>query len=308
MNKGDPVRSGAHDALLTSTDAPACLATGERCLFGFGEPRDLAMGRSLIERAGELGMAEAMRASAYLRAKGIGGEPDPDGAIEQLEALRKDDRLIDVQLQLLEQFDRAQAERSIEETVISVDPAIRVYHSAVPEFVCRYLILLGQGRLTGAVVGSTGRRDPYRDSDCMAFGPLIEDLVVQRVNALIAGLVGKDPRSAEPLALLRYREGQQYRPHHDAIRPANLADERVQTALVYLNSRYVGGETSFPSLNIAVRGAVGDILVFDNLRADGTIDGRTVHAGNPILSGEKWLATRWIRGRNYFEAETLNFA
>jgi len=29
-------------------------------------------------------------------------------------------------------------------------------------------------------------------------------------------------------------------------------------------------------------------------------DMRMIHAGLPITSGEKWLATRWIRGSDYF--------
>ena len=61
-----------------------------------------------------------------------------------------------------------------------------------------------------------------------------------------------------------------------------------------------GGETHFPELDITVRGAVGDLLIFRNLDAQGMPDPRMLHAGLPITAGEKWLATRWIRGSDYF--------
>ena len=45
-----------------------------------------------------------------------------------------------------------------------------------------------------------------------------------------------------------------------------------------------------------MRGAIGDMLVFPNLGADGQRDDRMLHAGLPVTRGEKWLASRWITG------------
>jgi prolyl 4-hydroxylase len=40
-------------------------------------------------------------------------------------------------------------------------------------------------------------------------------------------------------------------------------------------------------------------LMFENVAADGRPDRRSRHAGRPVLSGTKWLATRWIRSAPY---------
>ena len=54
------------------------------------------------------------------------------------------------------------------------------------------------------------------------------------------------------------------------------------------------------TLGVAVGIGVGDLLIFHNLDAGKLPDMRMIHAGLPITSGEKWLATRWIRGADYF--------
>ena len=74
----------------------------------------------------------------------------------------------------------------------------------------------------------------------------------------------------------------------------------MATALLYLNDAFEGGETNFPEVGVTVRGAVGDLLIFHNLTGDKLPDPRMTHAGLPIARGEKWLATRWIRGSDYF--------
>jgi prolyl 4-hydroxylase len=143
-------------------------------------------------------------------------------------------------------------------------------------------------------------RDPHRDSDHMAVTPMAEDLVIQAVNRCIAEASGTQYAWGEPLHVLRYGPGQQYRPHHDAHAFGAPEKRRIATALLYLNDAYEGGETHFPEIGITVRGAVGDLLIFHNLAVDQLPDPRMTHAGLPISRGEKWLATRWIRGSDYF--------
>jgi prolyl 4-hydroxylase len=129
---------------------------------------------------------------------------------------------------------------------------------------------------------------------------MAEDLVIQRINHCIADASGTRYAWGEPLHVLRYGPSQQYRPHHDAHAFGPPEKRRIATALIYLNDAYEGGETNFPEIGVTVRGAVGDMLIFHNLTADRMPDPRMTHAGLPVTRGEKWLATRWIRGSNYF--------
>jgi prolyl 4-hydroxylase len=68
---------------------------------------------------------------------------------------------------------------------------------------------------------------------------------------------------------------------------------------MYLNDGYVGGQTHFPELDISFEPKAGDALVFDGLNADGSVNKLSRHAGLPVLQGQKWVATRWIRQHRF---------
>jgi hypothetical protein len=69
------------------------------------------------------------------------------------------------------------------------------------------------------------------------------------------------------------------------------------TFLVYLNDAYAGGETEFPKLALKHKGTTGEGLFFVNALASGEPDLRTLHAGRPPTSGEKWIVSQFIRNR-----------
>jgi len=69
--------------------------------------------------------------------------------------------------------------------------------------------------------------------------------------------------------------------------------------LLYLNDDYSGGSTCFPGLQLNIKGRGGDLLHFHNLRADGLGDRSSLHAGTPVVAGEKWLLSQWIRTESY---------
>ena len=68
------------------------------------------------------------------------------------------------------------------------------------------------------------------------------------------------------------------------------------TALIYLNDVEDGGATYFPKLNISINPKKGNVLVFHNTISETTnINPRSLHAGMPVTSGEKWAANLWFR-------------
>ena len=99
----------------------------------------------------------------------------------------------------------------------------------------------------------------------------------------------------EALYVIRYRPGQEYRPHFDAL--PGLHNQRAWTAITYLNDDFEGGATVFPELSISVRLGAGDVLIFRNIDQESRPDPRMRHAGEPVTRGVKWIATRWIRER-----------
>jgi prolyl 4-hydroxylase len=109
----------------------------------------------------------------------------------------------------------------------------------------------------------------------------------------------------EASQVLHYSVGQQFKPHHDFLDPANPAydedlmrfGQRIATFLIYLNEGYRGGETSFPEIGFDYRANEGDALFYANVTGDGRPDPLTLHAGLPPTFGEKWVFSQWIRDR-----------
>jgi prolyl 4-hydroxylase len=299
----DKTAPAAMLALAKSGDADALFKAAELSLRGLAGPVDLKAAFKLTGQAAAKGLTEAKRAHAYFTAAGIGTRADPSKARAMLGKLAKDDRFVAVQLAFLDHVKCTERVKTAPRQLVSADPHIEVVQGLFSPEECRYILLTANPWMEPAMIYSAEgghMRDPHRDSDNMVVTPMAEDLVIQAVNRCIAAASGTRYGWGEPLHVLRYRPGQQYRPHHDAHAFGPPEKRRIATALLYLNDAYEGGETHFPEIKVTVRGAVGDLLIFHNLTADQAPDPRMTHAGLPITRGEKWLATRWIRGSDYF--------
>jgi prolyl 4-hydroxylase len=120
---------------------------------------------------------------------------------------------------------------------------------------------------------------------------------VHAINQRIAAASGTQAAQGEPLQVLRYRPGGEYKPHFDAI--PGFANQRILTMIVWLNEDYEGGETMFMKTGAKLRGRTGDALLFRNALPDGSRDPDAAHAGLPVTRGEKLIASRWIRARPF---------
>ncbi|XP_060175994.1 probable prolyl 4-hydroxylase 9 [Lycium barbarum] len=120
------------------------------------------------------------------------------------------------------------------------------------------------------------------------------------------------PRShGEAFNVLRYELGQRYVSHYDAFNPAEYGpqkSQRIASFLLYLSDVEEGGETMFPLENgsnkgydygactgLKVKPRQGDGLLFYSVFPNGTIDKASLHGSCPVIKGEKWVATKWIR-------------
>lgn len=125
------------------------------------------------------------------------------------------------------------------------------------------------------------------------------------------------PRShGEPFNVLRYEIGQKYNSHYDFFNPSEYGpqkSQRMASFLLYLSDVEEGGETMFPfegyqNMNIGydykqciglkVKPQQGDALLFYSMFPNGTFDKTSLHGSCPVLKGEKWVATKWIRDKN----------
>ena len=115
----------------------------------------------------------------------------------------------------------------------------------------------------------------------------------------------KDITDMENLQVIHYDPQQFFKPHYDQSYNNvewNLNElkrhkgPRLYTIIIYLNDNYKGGETAFPKLNKKFKLKSGDAILFHNLdNKELQVHEQAIHEGKPIIEGEKWLATIWVR-------------
>lgn len=190
---------------------------------------------------------------------------------------------------------------------ISHAPKVGMYHQFISQDEALHLVQLARSRLIPSTVmhpeGSAGLYNPGRSS-YTAFLEKSEDAVVKRIEERVSGLLGCHLSQIEPLQIVRYQFGQEYKPHHDYFSPEQLKaqhnNQRQHTLLIYLNDLPLeaGGYTVFPRLFIACLPSAGAALYFQNMR-DSTqeLEEATLHGGAPILieGVEKWACNVWVR-------------
>ena len=125
-----------------------------------------------------------------------------------------------------------------------------------------------------------------------AFSPRAVESLLPRIAALTDWPVSH----AEPLQVLRYEPGQEYKAHFDAFPETeagapHLAQggQRVQTVLIYLAAPDKGGETWFPKLGLRVRPKAGSAVIFRNVEGSGQRAALSLHSGEPVAAGEPVL-------------------
>ena len=193
---------------------------------------------------------------------------------------------------------------------LSERPRIRRFTAFLSAAVCAWLVARARGRLQPACVydpdSAQGITNGHRTNSEADFDVLDRDVVTELVRARIAVTARVPVAVLEPPKVLHYHPEQRFDAHFDYIEPTTPAlrkelacrGQRIATALIALNEDYSGGQTTFPTLDIAWKGHTGDALLFANVAADGRPDSQTLHIGSPVQHGEKWLFSQWIRDRS----------
>ena len=122
--------------------------------------------------------------------------------------------------------------------------------------------------------------------------------IVKRISSLIKLPI----ENAEDIQLIRYQKNEEYKHHLDAFGSDTKLSEnqRLYTALVYLTEVEKGGETDFRELNIKIKPKKGKIIVFQNCLNDNkTPHPDSIHAGLPVLEGEKYAFNLWFHEKYY---------
>lgn len=315
-----------------SVDPSAATALGKLALVGKAGGRTPHEGAKLLAAAAEAGVAEADALISVLIGADASQPSDWDVALDylgraaargwlparaQFAVISRDRKLV---AQSREASPPADIWRQLKDSVdienlIKAPPAQQKFESpdikTIEYFAtrdeCEWMVARARPNLSRAgVFGQQQATMDYhatRTGNAAQFNILDADLVLMVLRARIAAATGVAVRSLEDTNVLHYGVGHEFKSHCDYLDPrvlglkAELArtGQRVFTFLIYLNEDFSGGETRFERLDWQFKGRSGDALLFRNVSANDNPDPRTLHAGLPPLSGEKWVLSQWIR-------------
>ena len=187
-------------------------------------------------------------------------------------------------------------------------PRLVVFGELLSVEECETLIADARRRLARSLTVETRTGGEMLNIDRTSDGMFFErgeSELVQRIEARIARLLNWPLEYGEGLQVLRYASGAQYRPHYDYFDPAEpgttsilqRGGQRVATLVMYLGEPAQGGATTFPDVGLEVAPQRGSAVFFSYDRPDPST--RTLHGGAPVLAGEKWVATKWLREREF---------
>lgn len=197
-------------------------------------------------------------------------------------------------------------DRSIQLLCTYYSPFVAVIDSFLSSDECEQLIESSKGSLKESRVvspddGSLSTHHARTSTSC-SFQRSATDLITL-IERRIEALLHWPTIHGEGLQILRYTKDAEYRPHYDFFdtkdegyrKIIGKGGQRVGTLLMYLSDLEAGGGTRFPKINLEVRPKKGMALYFSNVTYDGAIEPLSLHAGLPVISGTKYLATKWLR-------------
>lgn len=192
-------------------------------------------------------------------------------------------------------------------------PVVAVLGNVFSPEECAALIEQARPRLVPSTIVN-----PYSGQDEVAaqrtsfgmFFRLEENALIAKLDRRVAELMQLPLENGEGFQVLHYPAGAEATAHFDFLLPSNDANraslarsgQRVSTLITYLNEVESGGATTFPKAGLTVLPVRGNAVYFEYCNQAGQLDHQSLHAGAPVLSGEKWVATKWMRQQKFVSA------
>lgn len=192
--------------------------------------------------------------------------------------------------------------------VVSLQPRVFVIENFLSDFETEEIVRLAMPKLQHSSVGdgqsgvfTSETRTSSNSWVARRSSAVTESLFLRASDLLqINEQLLHSNKNAEDMQVVHYVHGQKYDAHHDW-GVSGFPESRIVTLLLYLNdmkSMQSGGETSFPKgaggTGFKVHPKRGNAVLFYNLLEDGNGDDLALHAAEPVIDGEKWLANFWV--------------
>lgn len=175
---------------------------------------------------------------------------------------------------------------------------------------CDELIRLSASKLKRSTTVDRVTGEAYIEKDRTSEGTYFhinENPFIARLDKRISEVMSWPVENGEGIQILHYNRGAEYKPHFDYFPPEEAGSgvhlahggQRVATLVMYLNDVDEGGETIFPDIGLNIAPRKGSAAYFAYCDQHNRVDPLTLHGGNPVIRGEKWIATKWMRQREY---------
>lgn len=178
------------------------------------------------------------------------------------------------------------------------EPLIVVLDNVLSDQECNKLIEFSKDNLKRSKIISSGEGEvnDIRTSSSMFFQGNEND-ILEKLEKRISAIMCIPIEHAEGIQILKYTPGQEYKAHFDFFNSASKAakNNRISTLVIYLNDVEEGGETYFPKLNLSISPKKGSAVYFEYFYNNEELNELTLHGGAPVIKGEKWVATQWMR-------------
>ncbi|NPT57242.1 2OG-Fe(II) oxygenase [Paraburkholderia elongata] len=201
-------------------------------------------------------------------------------------------------------------DRDVRVLMRSERPQVIVFADVLSPDECNEMIERSRHRLkrSTTVNPDTGKEDVIRNRTSEGIWyQRGEDAFIEKMDRRISSLMNWPVENGEGLQILHYGTSGEYRPHFDYFPPDQAGSavhtaqggQRVATLVIYLNDVPDGGETIFPEAGISVAAVKGGAVYFRYMNGQHQLDPLTLHGGAPVLGGDKWIMTKWMRERAY---------
>ena len=239
-----------------------------------------------------------------LKPAGVEGAPQTASAISSTLSTSQPERPVPWPLGAGEQAWLDAGDRKVQALAVMHQPEVIVLGQLLDTQECEALIEAARPRLQRSLTVSVKTGGEEENIDRTSQGMFFErgeTELIARIEQRLARLLDWPVENGEGLQILRYAPGAEYKPHYDYFDPLEpgtptilrRGGQRVATVVIYLNDPEAGGATVFPDAQFDCLPVRGNAVFFNYSRPDPS--SHSLHAGAPVLRGEKWIATKWLR-------------
>lgn len=175
---------------------------------------------------------------------------------------------------------------------------------------CQHLIsIIDKNHTRSTVAGGGTEQSVYNETRTSSTCNLPNsDEIVFRIKKKISAYLGIELNKGEDIQGQLYEPGQYFHPHHDYfdgntyINHCLASGNRTDTFMVFLNEDLEGGYTNFPHHNLSIKPATGKAVTWNSMIGE-EYQGTSLHEGQTVTKGKKYIITSWWRESIWQPAE-----